>query len=52
LPAAAFHLFEGGAEQQILSVSEAEVPVSVIIVLDESGSMGRGPLRTPKPGFW
>jgi len=45
LPAAAFHLFEGGAEQQILSVSETEVPVSVIIVLDESGSMGRGVTR-------
>jgi Ca-activated chloride channel family protein len=41
LPAAAFHLFEGGVEQQILSVSETEVPVSVVIVLDESGSMGK-----------
>ena len=42
LPAVAFHLFERGAEQHILSVGEAEVPVSVIIVFDESGSMGRG----------
>jgi Ca-activated chloride channel family protein len=42
LPALAFHLFERGAEQHILSVSETDVPVSVIIVLDESGSMGRG----------
>ena len=42
LPAVAFHLFERGAEQHILSVSETDVPVSVIIVLDESGSMGRG----------
>jgi hypothetical protein len=42
LPAFAFHLFERGAEQHILSVSETEVPVSVIIVLDESGSMKRG----------
>ena len=45
LPAAAFHLFERGAEQQILSVSETEVPISVIIVLDESGSMGKGVTR-------
>lgn len=42
LPTVAFHLFERGAEQRILSVSETEVPVSVIIVLDESGSMGWG----------
>ena len=42
LPAVAFHLFDRGAEQHILSVSETDVPVSVIIVLDESGSMGRG----------
>jgi Ca-activated chloride channel family protein len=45
LPAAAFHLFERGAEQQILSVNETEVPISVIIVLDESGSMGKGVTR-------
>src|SRR5580692_10407766 len=38
LPAVAFHLFERGAEQHILSVGETEVPVSVIIVFDESGS--------------
>jgi VWFA-related protein len=41
LPAVAFHLFERGAEQHILSVSETEVPVSMIILLDESGSVGR-----------
>jgi hypothetical protein len=45
LPAAAFYLFEGGFERQVLSVSEIEVPVSVIIALDESGSMGRGVTR-------
>jgi Mg-chelatase subunit ChlD len=38
----AFHLFERGAEQHILSVGETEVPGSVIIVFDKSGSMGRG----------
>jgi len=36
----AFHLFERGAEQHILSISETQVPVSVIVLLDESGSMG------------
>ena len=41
LPAVAFHLFERGAKQRILSICETEVPVSVIILLDESGSMGR-----------
>jgi hypothetical protein len=48
LPAVAFHLFERGAEQRILSVSETEVPVSVIIVLDESGSMGGALHNAPR----
>jgi hypothetical protein len=40
LPAVAFHLFERGAEQHILSVSETEVPVSMIILLDERAAWG------------
>jgi len=41
LPATSFRLFERGAEQTILSVSETDVPVSVVIVFDKSGSMGK-----------
>jgi Ca-activated chloride channel family protein len=42
LPASSFHLFEHGAEQKILSVSEVDVPISAVIVFDESRSMGKG----------
>jgi len=40
LPASSFHLFEHGVEQKIVSVSEADVPISAILVLDESRSIG------------
>ena len=42
LPASSFHVFERGAEQRIVSVSEADVPISAVLVLDESRSMGKG----------
>jgi Ca-activated chloride channel homolog len=42
LPAASFHLFEHGVEQKIVSVSEADLPISAVLVFDESRSMGKG----------
>jgi Ca-activated chloride channel family protein len=45
LPPSSFHLFEHGAEQKIVSVSEADVPISAVLVLDESRSMGKGVRR-------
>jgi len=42
LAASSFHVFERGAEQRIVSVSEADVPISAVLVLDESRSMGKG----------
>jgi Ca-activated chloride channel family protein len=42
LPASSFHLFEHGAEQKIVSVSETDLPISAVIVFDESRSMGKG----------
>jgi Ca-activated chloride channel homolog len=34
-----FHVFEDGVEQEILNFSEDDVPVSIALVLDVSGSM-------------
>jgi len=42
LPASSFHLFEHGVEQKIVSVSETDVPISAVLVFDESRSMGKG----------
>ena len=39
LPAAGFHVLEHGVEQKLVSFSEEDVPVSIVFVLDESGSM-------------
>jgi Ca-activated chloride channel family protein len=41
LPASSFHLFEDGVEQKIESVSEADLPISAVLVFDESRSMGK-----------
>ena len=40
LDASQFHLFEDGREQTIKSCSSEDVPVSIGLVLDSSGSMG------------
>jgi Ca-activated chloride channel homolog len=40
LDAVAFHVFEDGVEQRILSFGEEDVPASIGFVLDTSGSMG------------
>jgi Ca-activated chloride channel family protein len=40
LSASQFHLFEDGREQTIKSCSSEDVPVSIGLVLDTSGSMG------------
>jgi Ca-activated chloride channel family protein len=42
LPPSSFHLFESGVEQKIVTVSEADLPISAVLVFDESGSMGKG----------
>jgi hypothetical protein len=42
LPASSFHLFQHGVEQKIMSVSEADLPISAVLVFDESRSMGGG----------
>jgi Ca-activated chloride channel family protein len=49
-----FHLFERRNEQTILSLSETETPVSVVIVFDESGSMQTGVARCAQAvkQFW
>jgi VWFA-related protein len=45
LRADSFRLFERRTEQTILSVNETEIPVSMVIVFDESGSMDKGITR-------
>src|SRR5580704_6834669 len=42
LPSSSFHVFEHGVEQKIVSVTEADVPISAVLVFDESSSMGNG----------
>jgi hypothetical protein len=41
LDASRFHLFDDGKEQVIRSCSSEDVPVSIGLLLDKSGSMGR-----------
>jgi Ca-activated chloride channel family protein len=39
LNAAAFHVLEGGVEEKIVSFSQSDMPVSIILVVDTSRSM-------------
>ena len=34
-----FHLFEGGVEQKLVAFNQGDVPVSIVLVLDDSNSM-------------
>jgi Ca-activated chloride channel homolog len=45
LPRSVFHVFENGAEQQIKDFRREDVPVSMAIVIDNSGSMRPKRLR-------
>ena len=39
LDAGRFHLFEGGVEQKLVAFNRGDVPVSIVLVFDDSNSM-------------
>jgi Ca-activated chloride channel homolog len=39
LEAGRFHLFEGGVEQKLVAFNQGDVPVSIVLVFDDSNSM-------------